>query len=140
MAREGELASLRAALHRGLAGDVGLVLVVGETGIGKTALVDRLVVEARARSVRVLRGDAEERDCSPFGEPRGERGLRVLAVRHESHLRPERGELRLRRERPRRDGRSDPSRERLCRRDERARRDHRRRHARLSRLQPVVAC
>jgi hypothetical protein len=73
VARRQELAILVAALERGLAGDGGLVLVTGEAGIGKTTLVDRLAAEARQRSVRVVRGDADDWDRAPFGLFRGPR-------------------------------------------------------------------
>lgn len=78
--RERELASLRSALDAGLAGAPGLVMVVGEAGMGKTALVDRLAAEARARQVRVLWGDADERDRAVFGLWRGPRRALGLAL------------------------------------------------------------
>ena len=47
------LAGLRAALDAALAGHGSLVLITGEPGIGKTALVTAFADEAAARGVRV---------------------------------------------------------------------------------------
>ena len=47
------LAELRGALDAALAGHGSLVLITGEPGIGKTALVTAFAHEAAARGVRV---------------------------------------------------------------------------------------
>ena len=47
------LAGLRGALNAALAGHGSLVLITGEPGIGKTALVTAFADEAAARGVRV---------------------------------------------------------------------------------------
>ncbi|MET0460867.1 MAG: AAA family ATPase, partial [Ilumatobacteraceae bacterium] len=69
--RDRQLRLLRAALERGLSGDVPLVLVVGEAGIGKSTLVDRVAVDARERGARVVRGAADDGDASSLGLWRG---------------------------------------------------------------------
>ena len=52
--RAREQAALNAHLAAALAGQGSLVLVGGEAGIGKTALVSWLAAEARQRGARVL--------------------------------------------------------------------------------------
>jgi predicted ATPase len=57
------------ALHRRFedarAGHGGVTLLVGETGVGKTFLVDQLVRDIRGRGVRVLEGRAPALDAPP---------------------------------------------------------------------------
>jgi len=57
------------ALHRRFddarAGNGGVTLLVGETGVGKSTLVRGLVQEMRARGVRVLEGRAPALDAPP---------------------------------------------------------------------------
>lgn len=57
------------ALHRRFedarAGNGGVTLLVGETGVGKSTLVDDLVRDVRARGVRVLEGRAPALDAPP---------------------------------------------------------------------------
>lgn len=53
LGRESVLAALRDRLDRAAAGTGGLVLVTGEAGIGKTAVAEQLVDEARGRGFRV---------------------------------------------------------------------------------------
>src|SRR5262245_66510350 len=55
--RDDEMAALRAALADSAAGRGGVVLVRGETGIGKSRLVEELVAESAATHV-VLTGRA----------------------------------------------------------------------------------
>ena len=57
--RDGELGELRAALARAASGAGGVTLVRGETGIGKSRLVDELAVGSAATHV-VLTGRAVE--------------------------------------------------------------------------------
>ena len=52
--RERELSALLSAVDRALTGPGGLVLVTGEPGIGKTALVDAVAAERRNRGEIVL--------------------------------------------------------------------------------------
>jgi DNA-binding winged helix-turn-helix (wHTH) protein len=59
--REWELARLHAAFERAQQGERQIVLLSGEPGIGKTALVDRFLAEVQARgSVRIGRGQCLE--------------------------------------------------------------------------------
>jgi tetratricopeptide (TPR) repeat protein len=57
------------ALHRRFedarAGHGGVTLLVGETGVGKSILVDQLVKDIRVRGVRVLEGRAAAVDAPP---------------------------------------------------------------------------
>jgi len=63
--REEELAVLRAALARAMAGRGTVVLVSGEPGIGKTELADRLAAAAESRGVHVVWGRAWEGEGAP---------------------------------------------------------------------------
>src|SRR6266849_825103 len=56
---------MRAALTRTLAGQGGLVLVSGEPGIGKTALVAEAATEAKRRGALVLNGACWDGDSAP---------------------------------------------------------------------------
>ncbi|MCC6997478.1 MAG: AAA family ATPase [Deltaproteobacteria bacterium] len=75
--REHELAELRAALLEAEAGKAGVVLLVGEAGIGKTRLADSFVSEARD-GCRVAWGRAWEAGGAPSCWPWIE-ALRTLA-------------------------------------------------------------
>ena len=57
MGREHELAGLGAALERAADRRPAVVLVAGESGVGKTRLVSELAARARAQGARVLTGD-----------------------------------------------------------------------------------
>jgi hypothetical protein len=63
--RGGQLAVLREALLRAEGGRGGLVLVVGEAGIGKTSLVEPIAEEAKGRGAQVVFGRAWEAAESP---------------------------------------------------------------------------
>ncbi len=63
--RSAELGELRAALTEALGGSSRAVLVSGEPGIGKTALVARLAGEAEALGVPVSWGRGSEREGAP---------------------------------------------------------------------------
>jgi len=67
--RENELSRLLAALG----GDAGLVLVVGDAGVGKTRFADEGMARAAAAGMVLVRGE-----CLPLTEalPRGQRRLR----------------------------------------------------------------
>jgi predicted ATPase len=67
--RERELAGLGAALERAADRRPAVVLVAGESGVGKTRLVSELGARARERGARVLTGD-----CVDLGD--GERRSR----------------------------------------------------------------
>ena len=67
VAREAELAALHAALTRVLCGGPHIVLVHGESGIGKSALLARFADQLRASSsALVLRGRCYERESTPY--------------------------------------------------------------------------
>jgi tetratricopeptide (TPR) repeat protein len=63
--RAEELALVRAALERAIAGRGAVFLVSGEPGIGKTELVDRLAADAEARGAPVVWGRAWEGEGAP---------------------------------------------------------------------------
>ena len=65
LGRTAPLATLRDALLRAEAGRGGLVLVVGEAGIGKTSLVEPVAEEAQGRGAEVVFGRAWEAAESP---------------------------------------------------------------------------
>src|ERR687891_1721580 len=58
--RSGELAELEAALHDAAERRSALVLVAGESGVGKSRLLDELIGRAREREALVLTGDCVE--------------------------------------------------------------------------------
>ncbi|WP_244872463.1 LuxR family transcriptional regulator [Catellatospora sp. TT07R-123] len=58
--RDAELARLAAAARAAVAGQGGAVLVVGESGIGKTTLLDAAAAHCRDLGMRVHRGAAED--------------------------------------------------------------------------------
>ncbi|MDQ3944880.1 MAG: AAA family ATPase, partial [Actinomycetota bacterium] len=63
--REGELARLDEALAEAIGGEGRLVLVEGEAGLGKTALVERFAARARAGGAAVCFGRAWEDEGAP---------------------------------------------------------------------------
>ncbi|HEY5447470.1 MAG TPA: AAA family ATPase [Polyangia bacterium] len=63
--REAERAEIRAALARAAAGQGGLVLLVGEPGIGKTRLADEASDDARALGFEVVWGRCWEGEAPP---------------------------------------------------------------------------
>ncbi len=62
--REKELAELQQRLNAAIAGECQFVIVAGETGIGKTRLLDEIEKLAKARGIRVLHGRFVEQDRS----------------------------------------------------------------------------
>lgn len=66
--REAEMGRLEALLGESLGGRGRTVLVSGEAGVGKTALVNQFLQHARAQSARVFLGECTEIDARrPFG-------------------------------------------------------------------------
>src|SRR6188472_4292850 len=63
--REAERAEIRAALERAAAGQGGLILLVGEPGIGKTRLADEASDDARALGFDVVWGRCWEGEAAP---------------------------------------------------------------------------
>ena len=83
VARQRELEQLQASLARALGGDGGVVMVVGEPGIGKTRLCDEFAVHAKLRGAQVFKGHCYEGEGTvpylPF----------VEALRHYARARPD---------------------------------------------------
>jgi len=67
--REAETAALREAWDRAVTGDPELVMIVGEAGIGKTALAEELAAEAATTGATVLRTRCYEAERSLFLQP-----------------------------------------------------------------------
>jgi AAA ATPase domain len=66
--REAEIAVLREAMDRVASGQLVVVLIEGEAGIGKTRLLNEALEEARDRGMQVAAGWAEELEQTrPFG-------------------------------------------------------------------------
>src|SRR6478609_7664013 len=63
--RETERAEIRAALARAAAGQGGLILLVGEPGIGKSRLADEASDDARGRGFEVVWGRCWEGEAPP---------------------------------------------------------------------------
>jgi AAA ATPase domain len=63
--RQREMATLRASLEEALAGRGGLVMLVGEPGIGKTRTAQQLAMQAAQRGAQVLWGRCEEEAGAP---------------------------------------------------------------------------
>src|SRR6476646_1208594 len=63
--REAERAEIRAALARAAAGQGGLILLVGEPGIGKTRLADEASDDARGLGFEVVWGRCWEGEAPP---------------------------------------------------------------------------
>ena len=67
--RDAETASLLAAWSRAAAKDAGLVMIIGEAGIGKTVLADDLVAEAADGGATLLHARCYEAERSLFLQP-----------------------------------------------------------------------
>ena len=67
--RDAEIGALRAAWHAAARGEPGLVMIVGEAGIGKTALAGLIAAEAEAGGATVLRTRCYETERSLFLQP-----------------------------------------------------------------------
>jgi DNA-binding SARP family transcriptional activator/tetratricopeptide (TPR) repeat protein len=67
--RDAEIGALRAAWHAAVGGEPGLVMIVGEAGIGKTALAELIAAEAETGGAAVLRTRCYETERSLFLQP-----------------------------------------------------------------------
>jgi DNA-binding SARP family transcriptional activator len=67
--RDAEIGALRDAWSRAVDGDACLVMVIGEAGIGKTALAEDLAAEAERDGATVLRTRCYEAERSLFLQP-----------------------------------------------------------------------
>ena len=67
--RDGEIGTLREAWRRAVEGQSGLITIVGEAGIGKTALAEFLAAEAAEDGGTVLRTRCYETERSLFLQP-----------------------------------------------------------------------
>jgi AAA ATPase domain len=67
--RDTEIGALRVAWHAATGGEPGLVMIVGEAGIGKTALAELVGAEAEADGATVLRTRCYETERSLFLQP-----------------------------------------------------------------------
>ncbi len=67
--RDGEAGALRRAWDRAVAGGSGLVMIIGEAGIGKTALAEDLAADADQDGATVLRTRCYEAERSLFLQP-----------------------------------------------------------------------
>ena len=67
--RDGEIGALREAWRSAVGGEPGLVMIVGEAGIGKTALAELIAAEAEADGATVLRTRCYETERSLFLQP-----------------------------------------------------------------------
>ena len=76
--RDRELAELTAAWERAAGGEPGVVLVVGEAGIGKTRLAEALAAEAASAGAMVLQSRCYETERSLFLQPVVEAVLPVV--------------------------------------------------------------
>ncbi len=85
--RDREIALLREAWHAAAAGQPGLTAIVGEAGIGKTALAEFLAAEASADGGTVLRTRCYETERSLFLQPIAEAITPVIASASASTLR-----------------------------------------------------
>jgi DNA-binding SARP family transcriptional activator/tetratricopeptide (TPR) repeat protein len=90
--REAERTALREAWGRAVAGHPGLVMVVGEAGIGKTALAEDLAAEAAQAGATLLRTRCYEAERSLFLQPIVEAMAPVVARMTASTLRQLLGE------------------------------------------------
>ena len=90
--RDDEISALRDAWNRAAAGQPGLVMIVGEAGIGKTALAESLAFEAGEDGGTVLRTRCYETERSLFLQPMVEAITPVVARTPADDLRQMLGE------------------------------------------------
>jgi DNA-binding SARP family transcriptional activator/tetratricopeptide (TPR) repeat protein len=67
--RDAEIAALRQAWSRAVGADASMVMIIGEAGIGKTALAEDLAAEAAEDGATVLRTRCYEAESSLFLQP-----------------------------------------------------------------------
>ena len=90
--RDGEAGALREAWDRAVAGGSGLVMIIGEAGIGKTALAEDLAADADTDGATVLRTRCYEAERSLFLQPIAEAIAPVVSTMSASALRQLLGE------------------------------------------------
>jgi DNA-binding SARP family transcriptional activator len=90
--RDSEMGMLREAWNTAVGGQPGLVTIVGEAGIGKTALAELLAAEAAENGGTVLRTRCYETERSLFLQPMVEAIAPVVASASASTLRELLGE------------------------------------------------
>jgi DNA-binding SARP family transcriptional activator len=90
--RDGEAGALREAWDRAVAGGAGLVMIIGEAGIGKTALAEDLAVDAGRDGATVLRTRCYEAERSLFLQPIAEAVAPLVSRTSASALRQLLGE------------------------------------------------
>jgi len=90
--RDAEARALRDAWGRAAAGDPGLVMIVGEAGIGKTTLAEALAAEAGRDGATVLRTRCYEAERSLFLQPLVEAIMPVVGRTPAARLRGMLGE------------------------------------------------
>jgi class 3 adenylate cyclase len=90
--RQQEMDQLKAALDAALSGRGGLVMLVGEPGIGKTRLAEEFAVHARLRGAQVLSGRSYEGAVEVPYYPFIEAFRQYVSTREDEALRSELGE------------------------------------------------
>jgi len=90
--RDGEAGALREAWDRAVAGGSGLVMIIGEAGIGKTALAEDLAADADTEGATVLRTRCYEAERSLFLQPIAEAIASLVSRMSASALRQLLGE------------------------------------------------
>ena len=85
--RDRELAELAGAWAKAAAGEPGVVLIVGEAGIGKTRLAEALAAEAASAGAMVLPARCYETERSLFLQPVVEALLPAVTARPAAELR-----------------------------------------------------
>ena len=90
--RDAEARVLRDAWRRAGGGDPGLVMIIGEAGIGKTALAEALAAEAEQDGAAVLRARCYEAERSLFLQPLVEAIMPVVGRTPAARLRGMLGE------------------------------------------------
>ena len=85
--RDREAGALREAWDRAVAGGSGLVMIVGEAGIGKTALAEDLAADVDTDGAMVLRTRCYEAERSLFLQPAAEAVAPIVSRMPASALR-----------------------------------------------------